>query len=352
MSSINKKAPIVAQLKTAVSAPSVKRPAAPPVYRPQPLPKVLQRKSSPSSSSDVSQSRKRPVAPRIGPPVYRPQPVPRVLQTKKSTIAPAQAGFRPKPNQLRVIQPMLGSIVSAVSSFFSPAPVPVPPAPPPPRPIDTLSELPEHLRTRGKQEILDYVFRRFCDFGWEYDVSQDFGSPIIGSLDNYYPEDIQANCKALANAFGQVLLRLGIDAELATVRAPVPRRRFVVKLKRFVDPQVTGNVKDQYGNVMRGYYLFREHYAVWVPLARKYYDPMAKATYTDIKPFIAFELVALDGDENEFVSSDGRYLFHRGEGNAPGGFFFYQMEEIRRDHRKRYAQTLKSAGFTPKKKGN
>jgi hypothetical protein len=36
--------PVVAQLKTGVSAQSVKRPVAPPVYRPQPLPKLMQRK--------------------------------------------------------------------------------------------------------------------------------------------------------------------------------------------------------------------------------------------------------------------------------------------------------------------
>lgn len=36
--------PVVAQLKTGVSAQSVKRPVVPPVYRPQPTPKVMQRK--------------------------------------------------------------------------------------------------------------------------------------------------------------------------------------------------------------------------------------------------------------------------------------------------------------------
>lgn len=36
--------PAVAQLKTGVSAQSVKQPVAPPVYRPQPAPKVMQRK--------------------------------------------------------------------------------------------------------------------------------------------------------------------------------------------------------------------------------------------------------------------------------------------------------------------
>jgi len=38
--------PVVAQLKTPMSAQSVKRPVAPPVYCPQPVPKVLQKKCS------------------------------------------------------------------------------------------------------------------------------------------------------------------------------------------------------------------------------------------------------------------------------------------------------------------
>ena len=372
--------PRVAQLKTAVSAPNVKRPVAPPVYRPQATPKVLQRKSS--SPQNLHQAPPRPIASpvnrpqpapkvlqtkssvtppprnvqappkpvaRVAPPVYRPQTVPRVLQAK---IAPAQARLSAKPNQPQVIQPMLSSIASAIGSFFggAAAPPPPPPAPPPPLPIDTLSELPEHLRGKSEQEIVDYVFRRFCEFGWEYDVSQDFGSAIIGTAVSYQHGDVQANCRALANAFGMVLQRLHINVELATVREPVAGRRFVVKLKRFIDPQVKGNIKNQYGQVMTGYYLFREHYAVWVPRARKYYDPMAKATYTDIKPFIAWELVALDGDEDDFVSTDGRYLFHLSNVRAPGNFYYYEMEEVGRKEVKTYHKVLKSKGYQPKKR--
>jgi hypothetical protein len=53
------------------------RPQAPPAYRPQPAPRVLQRKASPAGQ---------PAAPRqtpAAPPVYRPQQPPRVLQPKK-----------------------------------------------------------------------------------------------------------------------------------------------------------------------------------------------------------------------------------------------------------------------------
>lgn len=75
--------PVVAQLKTHVSAQSIKRPVAPPVYRPQPLPKVLQKKSALVGPPKVAQA---PL--RTGPPVYRPQPIPKVLQ--KKTAANAQ----------------------------------------------------------------------------------------------------------------------------------------------------------------------------------------------------------------------------------------------------------------------
>src|SRR5215831_3732768 len=52
----------------------------PPVYRPQPTPRVLQRKERTVGPADVL---KRPTVS-----VYRPQPTPRVLQTKR-TSAPA-----------------------------------------------------------------------------------------------------------------------------------------------------------------------------------------------------------------------------------------------------------------------
>ena len=58
--------------------PFKKTPVAPPVYRPQPVPKVLQRKLATAPPRALPIQPKRPVAP----PVYRPQPVPRVLQPK------------------------------------------------------------------------------------------------------------------------------------------------------------------------------------------------------------------------------------------------------------------------------
>jgi hypothetical protein len=77
--------PKVLQLKTAHNPqPQAKQgqPVAPAVYRPQPLPKVLQTKKNAVDRS-ASPSSRAPVAP----PVYRPQPLPQVLQ-RKSAVAP------------------------------------------------------------------------------------------------------------------------------------------------------------------------------------------------------------------------------------------------------------------------
>jgi hypothetical protein len=78
--------PAVAQPKTAVSAQSVKQPVAPPVYRPQPTPKVLQTKLAPGQQSQAGQSPNRPVAPAV----YRPQTQPKVLQAKNSQAGTIQ----------------------------------------------------------------------------------------------------------------------------------------------------------------------------------------------------------------------------------------------------------------------
>lgn len=71
--------PVVAQLKTAAKTA---RPVAPPVYRPQPLPKVLQRKSAVGQSPQSGQTPRQPVAP----PVYRPE----VKTVQPKMISPAR----------------------------------------------------------------------------------------------------------------------------------------------------------------------------------------------------------------------------------------------------------------------
>ena len=76
--------PVVAQPKVLVPAQSVKRPIAPPAYRPPPR-KFAQPKMTGG-----------PVKSAVPPPVYRPQPVPKVLQTK-TTGGEHSAPKEPRP---------------------------------------------------------------------------------------------------------------------------------------------------------------------------------------------------------------------------------------------------------------
>jgi len=93
---------VVQPFNRQLGAAVVKHPIAPPAYRPQAVPKVLQTKRS-SIPTARAQPRRPPVAPPVyrpttlrpaglaqmktqpvAPPVYRPQPAPKVLQTKSS----------------------------------------------------------------------------------------------------------------------------------------------------------------------------------------------------------------------------------------------------------------------------
>ncbi|HBB94869.1 MAG TPA: hypothetical protein DC054_05710 [Blastocatellia bacterium] len=112
--------PVVAQLKTGVSAQSSKRPVAPPAYRPQATPKAAQPKMA---SGGVNRK------PQVAPPVYRPQPAPRVLQTKISSAQRSPAGQSPRqPVAPPVYRPEAKKIVQpkAISQLrLSPAAPPV-----------------------------------------------------------------------------------------------------------------------------------------------------------------------------------------------------------------------------------
>lgn len=102
--------PGVAQPKTAVSAQSVKQPVAPPLYRPQQTPKVLQTKSSSAHNPQSGHAPRQPVAP----PVYRPeakkivQPKTLSPQRKPPTAPPVY-----RPQQPRVAQPKMASAAPA-----------------------------------------------------------------------------------------------------------------------------------------------------------------------------------------------------------------------------------------------
>ena len=103
----------------------MKGPAAPAVYRPQPVPKVLQRQIAVAQRPKAGQVLHPPVAPPVyrpqikaaqmkthpvAPPVYRPQPVPKVLQTKRSIPAPVGPQVPHAIQRSRVARP-IGNVV-------------------------------------------------------------------------------------------------------------------------------------------------------------------------------------------------------------------------------------------------
>jgi hypothetical protein len=73
--------PTVAQLKTGMSAQSIKQPVAPPVYRPQQAQRTLQTKSAAALTPQAGQAQRQPVAV----PVYRPEANKIVQLNKKCT---------------------------------------------------------------------------------------------------------------------------------------------------------------------------------------------------------------------------------------------------------------------------
>lgn len=97
--------PVVAQLKTRGSA--IKQPAAPHVYRPQPVPKVLQTKRAPGAQNlQTDRAPRQPVAP----PVYRPE-VKKIVQPKMSASQrqPPTAPPAFRPEQKKTLQPKVAA---------------------------------------------------------------------------------------------------------------------------------------------------------------------------------------------------------------------------------------------------
>ncbi|HJR08851.1 MAG TPA: hypothetical protein VJ842_16445 [Pyrinomonadaceae bacterium] len=108
--------PKAVQPKVASAArPQAKQPAALPVYRPQPLPKVLQTKMAAQGQ----------VAKPTAPPAYRAQATPRVLQTKasqskspeKSVMPPASSRTIQRTRDRRVIQLQVNSGIADKGSL-------------------------------------------------------------------------------------------------------------------------------------------------------------------------------------------------------------------------------------------
>ena len=116
-------APQVAQMKTP--------PSAPPVYRPQPVPRVLQRKAAPTPHT--GNNNRAPASAAAPParhpqtsPIYRPQPLPRVLQSKMSgeqsrivtvSTSPAPAATTQPQRQQAIVQRFSANVIQAVKYY-------------------------------------------------------------------------------------------------------------------------------------------------------------------------------------------------------------------------------------------
>jgi hypothetical protein len=106
------------QLKPVAAPQNPKQPVPPPVYRPQPIPKVLQTKTATTQPQQKTELQRKPLAP----PVYHPQSVPRVLQTKMSGVQPPQAGqARNKPIASTAGQPVKQRMMQPKSGNGGPA---------------------------------------------------------------------------------------------------------------------------------------------------------------------------------------------------------------------------------------
>ncbi|HVI72256.1 MAG TPA: hypothetical protein VM656_12320 [Pyrinomonadaceae bacterium] len=128
--------PVVAQLKTPVmNAPNVRPHVAPPAYRPQPTPKVLQTKSSLIPSPLTGQARRQPV---VGP-VYRPE-VKMIVQPKGiSRQKLATSPIVKSQEQRRARQPTIPTAVqSHTSAVYRPLP----------KPANAKSHLPVQMKSK------------------------------------------------------------------------------------------------------------------------------------------------------------------------------------------------------------
>jgi hypothetical protein len=126
--------PGAVQPKMATTPQMQRQPVAPPVYRPQPTPRVLQQKAL--TLPGASQNRRAPAVP----PVYRPQPTPKVLQAKRSAekFAPAQCQVKGRlpsanaschPTLKQAVQPKMAAAMQllrqpAAPPVYRPQPVP------------------------------------------------------------------------------------------------------------------------------------------------------------------------------------------------------------------------------------
>ncbi len=152
--------PVVAQLKAGVTAQNITRSVTPPVYRPQPVAKVLQTKNA-SRGQQASQTRRQPAAP----PAYRPQaqrrpvvPLADQAAAKKNqpnAISQQRRSPTPppvyRPEQKRIAQPKTAAVGPAHKLPTAPTPYRPQPAP---RVLQTKISSTQHAHQKPGIEFL------------------------------------------------------------------------------------------------------------------------------------------------------------------------------------------------------
>jgi len=152
MSKPNRTQTAPASAKKTANQPAVMQvrpqPLTPPVYRPQPTPRVLQTKTAGNHQAEKTQLKSVPTAP----PVYRPLPLPKVLQEKSPVAPPPRmpnqqgATTTHKPNSaqqlLRASQPKMTATDAGKPRGTLPTvcPTPKPPRPPQVQPRQAASQ--------------------------------------------------------------------------------------------------------------------------------------------------------------------------------------------------------------------
>ncbi len=172
---------------------------------------------------------------------------------------------------------------------------------------ELVGEMPKQSKRwrEGKSllQMVDHLFRNFVSQNFNYNIMQSAPRLLIGSA--VTPQTAEGNCIAYARAFSDLLFSFGIDAEVQMVRDE-GEGRFIVRVPHFMDPKVTGHIYEK-DVLKRGYYMFSSHAATWVKDLGKFYDPMARSSYTSLKQFIECEIRS-DDDQNFYPRTPPKTL--------------------------------------------
>lgn len=146
---------------------------------------------------------------------------------------------------------------------------------------------------QDRKRIANELFRRFVGAGFRYDANLAY-EDILGTDEDSYmtmvdPMTLErhGSCITLSTSFARILNDYGVEAETKWVMGV--HDSFIIRLRSFIDPSVFGNLVVN-GLLRPGYYVFTGHMAVKVKGIDEYYDPMAKTTYTSIRPSLECRL--------------------------------------------------------------